>query len=470
MRLHPTPPVPRAATAGLAVALLGLGVASSANDPPAVVFKTRPPASGGVISGQGPLDVTFNMCPTSDEDPGDSLKFTYDFDGDGSIDYYGHCRQTHRYPASNRCVDATVCASDRNPGHRLCRTYSVCASGADRGPGPGPSPSPSPSPSPDILPFTYDLYSFTAKAGTNVDVSVDTVSAATTFDPWACISTTPEGCALFDENVIEWGDDDQACTFPPPADWECPAFTATLPADGVYYLLVSDAAEDAFAGPVGLYALHVTSDAPIGPLSLKGNNVPDPADSPPAVAAHAARGSSRHESGAETAVAAAPKSRPSRPVPVRPSASAPAAPASHAAPSAAPARPARPEVAAAPPADSGTAPAITSGAEAPDDAARPEAAFRTEPRANADGRITGDASFDVTFDLCASKSPDPGRELVFAFDFDGDGVVDGSGPCRQTHHFEFDGSRPRCVKTRACAGDGTEHHEACRTYTVCEAP
>ena len=123
MRVHPTPRAPRVA-AGVAAALLGLGVASSANQPPDVVFKTRPRAVNGVISGRGPLDVTFNMCPTSDSDAGDQLKFTYDFDGDGRIDYYGHCRQTHRYGASNQCLDATVCASDCQPGHRVCRTYS----------------------------------------------------------------------------------------------------------------------------------------------------------------------------------------------------------------------------------------------------------------------------------------------------------------------------------------------------------
>src|SRR5437867_12484329 len=134
MPVHPMRRAPRV-VAGLAAAALGWGAASSANEPPAVVFKTRPRAVNGTISGPGPLDVTFNMCPTSDSDPGDQLKFTYDFDGDGSIDYYGHCRQTHRYPASAQCLEATVCASDRQPGHRVCRTYSVCAADGNDGPG-----------------------------------------------------------------------------------------------------------------------------------------------------------------------------------------------------------------------------------------------------------------------------------------------------------------------------------------------
>jgi hypothetical protein len=487
MRVHWMPRLPGVA-ASLAAALLGMGVASSANEPPAVVFKTRPRAVNGVISGRAPLDVTFNMCPTSDPDPGDQLKFTYDFDGDGRIDYYGHCRQTHRYAASNQCVDATVCASDRQPGHRLCRTYSVCTtdgSGGGSGPGPGPkpapgpsptpSPTPSPSPSPDILPFTYDLYAFTASPGTKVDVSVDTVSAATAFDPWACLSTTPEGCVLFDENVIDWGDDDQACTFPPP-NYECPSFSATLPANagGVYYLLVSDAAEDDFAGDVGLYALHVGSDAAIGPLILKGNNSPDSQLPPAPAQAQAQPARSRPPAPATPAAGAlapAARPRPARPAaPVHPAEPAsPDAEDSHAPPRAqVPRNPPRPEDG-TPRAASSAATAIVSGAETRDAGPRPEAVFRTEPPSSARGRITGGPSFDVTFDLCASTSPDPTRELSFSFDFDGDGVVDSSGACRQTRRYEFEDSGPPCVNSVACVGDGRKDHEACRTYTVCRS-
>jgi hypothetical protein len=453
---------PRVA-AGVAAAALGWGAASSANEPPAVVFKTRPPAVDGTISGRGPLDVTFNMCPTSDSDSGDQLKFTYDFDGDGSIDYYGHCRQTHRYPVSSHCPEATVCASDRQPGHRVCRTYTVCSLDGNGGPGPAPSPSPSPSPSPDILPFTYDLYAFTGTPGTNVEVSVDTVSAATAFDPWACLSTTPEGCVLFDENVIEWGDDDQACSFPPPT-YECPSFSALLPpdtdGDGIYYLLVSDSAEDDFAGPTGLYKLTVGSDAAIGPLVIQADNSPDDQVPPTKTAAEPAA-----PAGAVRGPAASP--RPVRPAPVNPA----EPPTEEAGPTPAP------RVAAAKPAplgaatervDPGRAPAIVLGTDTGDAAgSSPEAVFRTLPRASAEGRITGSALFDVTFDLCASTSRDPQKGLTFSYDFDGDGTVDDSGRCRQTHSYQFDGSGPRCVTSVACVGDGQPGHEACRTYAVC---
>jgi hypothetical protein len=466
------------AAAGLVAALLGLGAASSANEPPAVVFKTRPRADGGVISGRGPLDVMFNMCPTSDADPGDQLKFTYDFNGDGAIDYYGHCRQGHRYPVSSQCVDAVVCATDRNFGHRQCRTYSVCSSGAGPGtePSPGPTPTPSPSPTgpPDILPSTYDLYAFTAAAGTEVDVAVDTVDAATAFDAWACLSTTPEGCVLFDENVIEWGDDDQACTFPPPS-YACPAFVTTLPDDddGIYYLLVSDNAEDDFAGSVGHYSLQVGSDTPIGPLNLQVNNQPDDQLPSGAAAAAAAGASSTSLGGGATTLAATPgpAAPAARVVAPAPSAAPKAAPSAPARPAAPPARPAaRPERPAAAPAPggSGTVPAIVSTAgPAETGGRRPEAVFKTDPKASQKGRIAGGGSFEVTFDLCASTDPDAGDELTFTFDFDGDGTVDRSGGCRETHRFEFTGAEIRCVAPVACVGDGRQDHQSCRTYTVC---
>jgi hypothetical protein len=102
-------------------------------------------------------------------------------------------------------------------------------------------------------------------------------------------------------------------------------------------------------------------------------------------------------------------------------------------------------------------------------AGRPEAVFRTEPAASAGSRIAGGVSFDVTFDLCASKGADPARELRFRFDLDGDGVADASGSCRQTRRYDFEPSGPRCVKSVACVGDGEKEHESCRTYTVCKS-
>jgi hypothetical protein len=112
------------------------GSAGVANDPPDVVFRTTPRADAtGRIVGRAPLTVTFNMCPTTDPDEGDELKFKYDFDGTGVFER-GRCRGTHVYRKAG-CKMATVCASDRQPTNGdICRTYQVCAE-ADEGNGGG---------------------------------------------------------------------------------------------------------------------------------------------------------------------------------------------------------------------------------------------------------------------------------------------------------------------------------------------
>ena len=75
-----------------------------------------------MIPGTLPLEVSFNTCPSSDLDPGDRLKTTYDFDGDGIVDVAGHCRARHRFEFSAR---PRVCVTDRTPGHEVCRSYEV---------------------------------------------------------------------------------------------------------------------------------------------------------------------------------------------------------------------------------------------------------------------------------------------------------------------------------------------------------
>ena len=130
---------PRPWPAGAAAAMLLLGppaLGAQSNEPPVADFRTSPAAdASGTIRGPSPLGVTFNMCRSSDPDPGDELKFLYDFDGDGAFDQAGgrgSCRASHEYvlPAGedSSCVPATICVSDRQPfdGHQLCRSYTVC--------------------------------------------------------------------------------------------------------------------------------------------------------------------------------------------------------------------------------------------------------------------------------------------------------------------------------------------------------
>jgi len=112
-----------------------VSVAASGNEPPVAIIRTNPPAdSGGVISGEGPLTVTFNTCRSSDPDEGDEVKSYFDFDGDREWDEIGFCRQSHTYgltSGAGHCTGARVCVWDRQPfeGHFSCRSFEVCITG-----------------------------------------------------------------------------------------------------------------------------------------------------------------------------------------------------------------------------------------------------------------------------------------------------------------------------------------------------
>jgi len=92
-----------------------------------------------------------------------------------------------------------------------------------------------------------DRWAFTAAAGQQVVVTVDTLSPDTTFDPALWIDG-PAGCAL------AWGDDELECTAPPPS-FGCPAIRFTAPEDGVYEVVVTGVAS--CAGLVGSYVIDV---------------------------------------------------------------------------------------------------------------------------------------------------------------------------------------------------------------------
>lgn len=90
---------------------------------PTGVFKTKPAANAlGEINGYFPLTVTFNLCRSTDPDPGDQLRYTFDFDNDGVIDFRGTCRVDYTYfvPSS-----AKVCVSDRQPDGEVCKVYAI---------------------------------------------------------------------------------------------------------------------------------------------------------------------------------------------------------------------------------------------------------------------------------------------------------------------------------------------------------
>lgn len=100
------------------------------NLPPAPVYKTVPAASGSSIAGTAPLEVTFNLCASSDPE-GDRLYFAMDLDGDGRFESGGAtgaaCRKTHLYPAGT--WQPRLCLHDEAEGRPLhedlCRVYTV---------------------------------------------------------------------------------------------------------------------------------------------------------------------------------------------------------------------------------------------------------------------------------------------------------------------------------------------------------
>jgi hypothetical protein len=90
---------------------------------PNPVFKTKPAANAlDEINGYFPLTVTYNLCRSTDPDPGDLLRYTFDFDNDGNVDFRGTCRAEHTYFAPS---SAKVCVSDRTPDGEVCKTYAI---------------------------------------------------------------------------------------------------------------------------------------------------------------------------------------------------------------------------------------------------------------------------------------------------------------------------------------------------------
>ena len=104
------------------------------NTPPAAFFQTTPAAGpGDQIVGRAPFSVRFNMCGASDVDR-DPLRWTMDFQGDGTLEVDGttgaDCRRDALYAIGTYrpriCV--TDLGEDRQPVHPFqCKSYTVTA-------------------------------------------------------------------------------------------------------------------------------------------------------------------------------------------------------------------------------------------------------------------------------------------------------------------------------------------------------
>lgn len=283
-----TPTAPETAvpsTSGLPVDDAG-GVRASAgsaeiNQAPTAVFRTRPPARAGVIAGGGSVDVTFNLCQSTDPDPGDELRFSFDFDGDGAVDQLGHCRATKRYEVAafeSACVPAVVCVTDRQPDHKVCETYQVCAAGRSREPaGPtGPILLTEQPISGDLTPYgSRDSFAFGGEEGLRVTIELDTVSEETAYWMNACISTSNRWAdCLKPETKAR-----VACSYPTPGNIGCPQKTFVLPSssDGIYYAIAGGIR---FTDSPGAYVGVVRASSP-GISSL--TQVVDNGDGPPSI-------------------------------------------------------------------------------------------------------------------------------------------------------------------------------------------
>jgi hypothetical protein len=91
------------------------------NRPPTAQFNVLDP-----LDGETPHRVRFGLCGSQDPDPGDELRFIFDF-GDGrGRRRTGSCQGEHVYDAPGRYA-VTVCVTDQQPlpGHEVCRSYEV---------------------------------------------------------------------------------------------------------------------------------------------------------------------------------------------------------------------------------------------------------------------------------------------------------------------------------------------------------
>jgi len=97
------------------------------NQPPSLSFNVSP------RSGEPPLEVKINMCPTSDPE-GNPLEFTFDFGGgsrgDCSDGSDASCRQCATY-GSTGSFTATGCVTDSAPGRSpICDSANIAVASA----------------------------------------------------------------------------------------------------------------------------------------------------------------------------------------------------------------------------------------------------------------------------------------------------------------------------------------------------
>jgi hypothetical protein len=170
------------------------GGSASNQSVPNAAFQTTPPDRDGVISGRTPLTVEFNLCRSRPTDEDDNLKYTYDWNDDGVVDWFGHCRKSETFEGTAR---VRVCVSDRRPGNEICRAYDVRPL-VDPPPTPTPTPAglptigtATPTPVATSTPIVPTPTATPAGAGTATPIPTPTVTPTPTLTPTPMATATP---------------------------------------------------------------------------------------------------------------------------------------------------------------------------------------------------------------------------------------------------------------------------------------
>ena len=86
-------------------------------------------------------------------------------------------------------------------------------------------------------------------SGSTVQITIDTISTSTTFDPAIVVMGDPDP-----NNAFDSFDDEIPCTYPPPS-YDCPQGSVTVPSTGLYFAV--GAASSGFGGATAEYSVEI---------------------------------------------------------------------------------------------------------------------------------------------------------------------------------------------------------------------
>ena len=119
---------------------------------------------------------------------------------------------------------------------------------------------------PYVLPIDtayMDIYEvWGVSSGSTVTITVDTISASTTFDPYFVMLEDPADPG----NSFEFYDDEFTCSYPPPS-YSCPTGDGVVPAGGLWFAV--GAASSSYGGSTAEYSIELLENgSPTNDFSL----------------------------------------------------------------------------------------------------------------------------------------------------------------------------------------------------------